>query len=150
MIEIAGGIILAVLFFAFLPVIIMLSVGIIGIGLLVILCVGIYFLSLNYVSSENAIFITFSIFVISFLVYNWKFAYKSVSDNDVNAVNRFYIFDNSSIERKNSISKYLLKKDGVNSVVICQSALKSIHLTASNNVQQLNKVIPFSAPFYAA
>jgi hypothetical protein len=32
----------------------------------------------------------------------------------------------------------------------CQSALKSIHLTASNNVQQLNKVIPFSAPFYAA
>ena len=34
--------------------------------------------------------------------------------------------------------------------VLCQSALKSIHLTASNNVQQLNKVIPFSAPFYAA
>ena len=33
---------------------------------------------------------------------------------------------------------------------MCQSALKSIHLTASNNVQQLNKVIPFSAPFYAA
>ncbi len=33
---------------------------------------------------------------------------------------------------------------------VCQSALKSIHLTASNNVQQLNKVIPFSAPFYAA
>jgi len=32
----------------------------------------------------------------------------------------------------------------------CQSALKSIHLTASNNVQQLNKVIVFSAPFYAA
>ena len=32
----------------------------------------------------------------------------------------------------------------------CQSALKSIHLTASNNVQQLNKVSPFSAPFYAA
>ena len=33
---------------------------------------------------------------------------------------------------------------------VCQSALKSIHLTASNNVQQLNKVIVFSAPFYAA
>ena len=74
MIDIAGGIILAVLFFAFLPVIIMLSVGIIGIGLLVILCVGIYFLSLNYVSSENAILITFSTLVISYLVYNWKFS----------------------------------------------------------------------------
>ena len=32
----------------------------------------------------------------------------------------------------------------------CQSALKSIHLTASNNVQQESKVIPFLAPFYAA
>jgi hypothetical protein len=32
----------------------------------------------------------------------------------------------------------------------CQSALKSIHLTASNNVQQVSKVIPFLAPFYAA
>jgi hypothetical protein len=32
----------------------------------------------------------------------------------------------------------------------CQSALKSIHLTASNNVQQISKVIPFLAPFYAA
>ena len=37
-----------------------------------------------------------------------------------------------------------------NEAIACQSALKSIHLTASNNVQQLNKVIPFSAPFYAA
>ena len=37
-----------------------------------------------------------------------------------------------------------------NNLLECQSALKSIHLTASNNVQQLNKVIPFSAPFYAA
>ncbi|MDD5266594.1 MAG: ISAs1 family transposase [Methylococcales bacterium] len=32
----------------------------------------------------------------------------------------------------------------------CQSALKSIHLTASNNVQQVCKVILFLAPFYAA
>ncbi len=31
----------------------------------------------------------------------------------------------------------------------CQSALKSIHLTASNNVQLLCKVIPFLAPFSA-
>jgi predicted DNA-binding transcriptional regulator YafY len=29
----------------------------------------------------------------------------------------------------------------------CQSALKSIHLTASNNVQQESKVMPFLAPF---
>jgi len=36
------------------------------------------------------------------------------------------------------------------SKVTCQSALKSIHLTASNNVQQVSKVIPFLAPFYAA
>ena len=44
-----------------------------------------------------------------------------------------------------------LKKNGYELVkMVCQSALKSIHLTASNNVQQLNKVIPFSAPFYAA
>jgi hypothetical protein len=33
---------------------------------------------------------------------------------------------------------------------VCQSALKSIHLTASNNVQQESKVMPFLAPFYAA
>jgi hypothetical protein len=32
----------------------------------------------------------------------------------------------------------------------CQSALKSIHLTVSNNVQQYSKVILFLAPFYAA
>ena len=32
----------------------------------------------------------------------------------------------------------------------CQSTLKSIHLTAQNNVQQASKVIPFLAPFYAA
>jgi len=30
----------------------------------------------------------------------------------------------------------------------CQSALKSIHLTAPNNVQKKSKVIPFLAPFY--
>ena len=113
MIEIAGGIILAVLFFAFLPVIIMLSVGIIGIGLLVILCVGIYFLSLNYVSSENAIFITFSIFVISFLVYNWKF-----SGNTSNTSNTFYLSADISIEKKDNIRKYLLEKEGINSVYI--------------------------------
>jgi glutathione S-transferase len=35
-------------------------------------------------------------------------------------------------------------------VMGCQSALKSIHLTASNNVQQESKVMPFLAPFYAA
>ena len=120
MIEIAGGIILAVLFFAFLPVIIMLSVGIIGIGLLVILCVGIYFLSLNYVSSENAISITFSIFFISFLVFicsklNWKFSDNKI---DGNAVNTFYISADTSIEKEENIRKYLLAKEGINSVVI--------------------------------
>ena len=31
---------------------------------------------------------------------------------------------------------------------LCQSALKSIHLTAPNNVQKESKIIPFSAPFY--
>ncbi|HEY4964208.1 MAG TPA: hypothetical protein VIH90_05925 [Candidatus Saccharimonadales bacterium] len=36
------------------------------------------------------------------------------------------------------------------SASMCQSALKSIHLTASNNVQQESKVMPFLAPFYAA
>jgi hypothetical protein len=47
-----------------------------------------------------------------------------------------------------------LDKSGINYLVSddedCQSALKSIHLTASNNVQQESKVIPFLAPFYAA
>jgi hypothetical protein len=33
---------------------------------------------------------------------------------------------------------------------LCQSALKSIHLTASNNVQQESKVMPFLAPFCVA
>jgi hypothetical protein len=42
-------------------------------------------------------------------------------------------------------------KDKITAVRVeeCQSALKSIHLTASNNVQQISKVIPFLAPFYA-
>ena len=56
----------------------------------------------------------------------------------------------SNIKTPKKLIEVALPLDDINIACACQSALKSIHLTASNNVQQLNKVIPFSAPFYAA
>ena len=57
------------------------------------------------------------------------------------------VFDTLDLSKAKRV---LQEQKRVNVDFPCQSALKSIHLTASNNVQQLNKVIPFSAPFYAA
>lgn len=133
MIEIAGGIILAVLFFMFLPLIINclveivpVIIGVIGIGLLVILCVLIYFLLRNNVGSENANLITFSIFIITGFIYiihdsyNWFLNKKFLDNNSLgNTVNNFYISDHISFaKRHNIIRSILLKEDGINSVVI--------------------------------
>ena len=52
--------------------------------------------------------------------------------------------------KKNSVIGKLVQSASDKSFSDCQSALKSIHLTASNNVRQESKVIPFLAPFYAA
>jgi hypothetical protein len=52
--------------------------------------------------------------------------------------------------KKTQKSPLILKDFFERKIVDCQSALKSIHLTASNNVQQESKVMPFLAPFYAA
>ena len=132
MLAIAGGIILAVLFFMFLPLIINclveivgVIIGVIGIGLLVILCVIIYFLLWNNVGSEIAILITFSIFIIPCFIYiihdsyNWFLNKKFLDNNSLgNTVNNFYIGDYISFAKRHNIRSILLKEDGINSVVI--------------------------------
>ena len=47
------------------------------------------------------------------------------------------------------MSQHFLLSAKARSMSLCQSAFKSIHLAASNNVQQIYKVILFLAPFYA-
>jgi hypothetical protein len=54
MIDIAGGIILAVLFFVLLFAFFPLILFLIGIGLLISVGVGIYFLLINFVSTGTA------------------------------------------------------------------------------------------------
>lgn len=77
MFAIAGGIILAVLFFSFLPVILILSVWVVGIGLLIGIEIGIYLLCVNVknVSNEFSILIVLGINFIAYF-YDVKFFHK--------------------------------------------------------------------------
>ena len=61
---------------------------------------------------------------------------------------RFKPIQPQSVEMRTLTTLVEQRRNLINDKV-CQSALKSIHLTASNNVQQVSKVIPFLAPFYA-
>ena len=65
MIEIAGGIILAVLFFVLLFAFFPLILFLIGIGLLISVGVGIYFLLINFVSTDTAkVIVGFTAFIL--------------------------------------------------------------------------------------
>ena len=122
MIEIAGGIILAVLFFAFFPFILMLAIWIVGIGLLIALCIGIYFGLLNYVSTDTANVIVFFTALISFLIYNRKCLYEEltslpevkrsfytpiITDNEVKKSFYIPIITDTFNKRKTSLEAFL-------------------------------------------
>ena len=133
MLAIAGGIILAVLFFMFLGDILILAAGLIGIALLIGVCVGIYLLFNNYFVVDNIpihtsipvremdfTYVIILIVVVAICVLIAEIAdntsiFKKKSDNEVNILTTFYIPAYSP--RKDYVIGSLLKIDGINSVI---------------------------------
>ncbi|MCX7084658.1 MAG: hypothetical protein NTY69_03875 [Methylococcales bacterium] len=115
MFEIAGGIIIAVLFFVFLPLVLEIGKWVIGIGLIIAVLitvgVGIFILSKN---DPNNFFFIMVFFIIIFIVHSSD--EKRPWGKDVDHI--ITINQTISSQRKNYIINTLLKTDGINSITI--------------------------------
>ena len=110
--EIACGIILAVLFFRFLGEILILSAWVVGIGLLIGVGIGIYFLYQNY-SHEYPLFFILPVVVILFAIINHYIPSGMDEDGVVYVVH--LPADTSDVNKQRVIS-CLLKNDRINGV----------------------------------
>ena len=112
--EIAGGIILAVLFISFLDEILVLSAGLIGIGLLIGVGVFAYFLFDTYFDGNPSAFIV-TVVIIAFYIINQKLKpWDNEDNNNIVVVNTFHI--PAYTVKKEHIMSSLLKIDGITSV----------------------------------
>jgi hypothetical protein len=136
MLAIAGGIILAVLFFMFLPLVLELSIFIIGIGLIIGVGIGVYLLFKNYfvdnipipthtsipVTETDFTYVIIVIVVVAICVLISEIAdntniFRGKSDNEVRRSFYIPILTDTFNTRRYSIEQFLLKKDGINSVI---------------------------------
>ena len=110
--EIAAGIILAVLFFRFLHEVLIIFAGLIGIALFIGFCVGIYSLYVNYYHDYPLFFILPACFI-AFAIISHYVPYGIDEDNVVYVI---HLPAGTSDVNKQRVKSYLLKNDDINCV----------------------------------